>query len=214
MRPVRQFPTLSLPPDAPSRLADFPSRVLPAGSPWFRVVRKGRGPWWFGGTMDGRFDLPEPHGTCYLAADPVASLLEILGPERNGGIVASEFLAERRIRELQVPEEVLAADVTSRRASRFGITAEIGTLVPYERPQAWAASLFQAGFRGILYWLRHDPARSEALALFGPHGERKTWKRGRERAVSGELIRRLRTECGIEVVPIPRSNQLRIIDET
>ncbi len=164
--------------------------------------------------MDGRFDLPEPHGTCYLAADPVASLLEVLIPERTGGAVSSEFITELRIRELQIPEEVLAADVTSRRASGFGITAEIGTLVPYQRPQSWAANLFRAGFRGILYWLRHDPARSEALALFGPHGERKTWKRGRERAISGELIRRLRTECGIEVVAPPRSDQLRIIDET
>lgn len=164
--------------------------------------------------MDGRFDLPEPHGTCYLAADPVASLLEVLIPERNGGAVSSEFIAELRIRELQIPEEVLAADVTSRRASGFGITAEIGTLVPYQRPQSWAANFFRAGFRGIVYWLRHDPARSEALALFGPHGERKTWKRGRERAISGELVRRLMTECGIEVVAPPRSDQLRIIDET
>jgi hypothetical protein len=43
-------------------------------------------------------------------------------------------------------------------------------------------------------------------------GERKAWKRGRERAVSRELIRRLRSECNIEVVPAPHSRQLRIID--
>jgi hypothetical protein len=162
--------------------------------------------------MDGRFDLPEPYGTCYLAADPLAALLEFLGPER--GIISSELLAERRIRELPVPGEVKVADVTSRGASGLGITAEIGTILPYERPQAWARQLHQANFQGIIYWLRHDPARSEGFALFGPHGERKAWKRGRERAISGELIQRLRAECNVEVVPIPHSRQLRIIDET
>lgn len=210
MRPVvRQFPTLSSP---PSHLEEFPSRLLPAGFRVFRVVRKGKGPWWFGSTLEGRFDLPEPHGTCYLAVEPLAALLELLGPERTGGVVAAGFFAERRVRELQVPDEITAADVTSRRASGFGVTAEIGTLVPYGRPQAWALRLHQANFQGIVYWLRHDPARSEGVALFGPHGERKAWKRGRERAVSRELIRRLRAECNIEVVPAPHSRQLRIID--
>jgi hypothetical protein len=210
LRPVvRQFPTLSWP---PSNLEEFPSRLLPAGFRLFRVVRKGKGPWWFGSTLEGRFDLQEPFGTCYLAVDPLAALLELLGPERTGGIVATDFFAERRVRELQVPDEITAADVTSRRASGFGVTAEIGTLVPYERPQAWALRLHQANFQGIVYWLRHDPARSEGVALFGPHGERKAWKRGRERAVSRELIRRLRSECSIEVVPVPHSRQLRIID--
>jgi hypothetical protein len=144
--------------------------------------------------------------------DPLSALLEILGPERRGGIVSSRLIEERRIRQLQSPAEVTVADTTSRQASGFGITAEIGTIVPYARPQAWAARLFQVGLQGILYWLRHDPSRSEGIALFGRHGERKTWKRGRERTVSRELIQRLRVECGIEVAPIPHSRQLRIID--
>jgi hypothetical protein len=107
--------------------------------------------------MDGRFDLPEPHGTCYLAVDPMAALLELLGPERTG-VISAKFLEERRIRELQLPRESAVADVTSRKASAFGITAEIGTLLPYDRPQAWALRLHQANFHGIFYWLRHDPS--------------------------------------------------------
>lgn len=211
MRPVRQFPTLSWP-SSSSQLSDFPSRLLAAGARLFRIVRKGRGPWWFGSAMDGRFDLPEPHGTCYLAADPLAALLEIIGPERTGGLISPEFLSERRLRELQVPEDIKAADVTSRRASQFGITAEIGTIVPYDRTQAWARCFQEADFQGIVYWLRHDPARSEGIALFGLHGERKSWKPGRERPLSRELIARLRAECGIEIAPIPRTKDLRIID--
>jgi hypothetical protein len=165
--------------------------------------------------MEGRFDLPKPHGTCYLAADPLAALLELLGPERSaGGIVTSELLAERRLRELQLPGDITVADVTSRGASGFGVTGEIGTILPYDRPQAWARQLHRANFQGIVYWLRHDPARSEGFALFGPHGERRAWKRGRERALSRELIQRLREECNIEVVSIPYSRELRIIDES
>lgn len=212
MRPIRQFPALASPPDDPSRLATFPARLLAAGARLFRIVRKGRGPWWFGNRMDGRFDLPEPHGTCYLAADPLAALLEVLGPDRNGGLVASEYLLERRLRELSIPADITVADVTSRQASSFGITAEIGTIVPYGRTQSWARQLNRANFQGIVYWLRHDPSRSEGFALFGPQGERKSWRRGRERAISRELIARLRTECGIEIAPIPRLRDLRLID--
>jgi hypothetical protein len=164
--------------------------------------------------MEGRFDLAVPHGTCYLATDPLAALLEFLGPDRSGGIVSAELLAERRVRELHLPEDIKVADVTSRGASGFGITAEIGTILPYDRPQAWARQLHEANFQGIVYWLRHDPSRSEGFALFGPHGERKAWKRGRERAVSEELIQRLRTECNVEVVSVPHSRELRVIEET
>lgn len=163
--------------------------------------------------MESRFDLPGPYGTCYLAADMLAALLEVLAADREGAVVSSEFLSQRAVRELHVPHEIAVADMTSRRASGFGITAEIGTILPYDCPQAWAAKLHEAGFWGIVYWLRHDPSRAEGIALFGPQGERKRWKRGREHLISEELIRRLLMECGIEVVPIPSSDQLRILDE-
>ncbi|HEV2844262.1 MAG TPA: RES family NAD+ phosphorylase, partial [Thermoanaerobaculia bacterium] len=194
-------------------LKDFPERKLSPEIRFFRVVRRGRGPWWFGNSMQGRFDLPEPHGTCYVAADELAALLEVIAADREGARVSSEFVAQRGIRELQVPNEVVVSDLTSRRASGFGITAEIGTTLPYDRPQAWAASLHEAGFLGIVYWLRHDPSRAEGIALFGLGGERKRWRRGRELPISAELIERLQAECGIEVVPIPSSKQLRILDE-
>lgn len=166
--------------------------------------------------MQSRFDLLDPYGTCYLAADMLAALLEVLAADREGAVVSSEFLSQRAIRELHVPHEIAVADMTSRRASgfgSFGITAEIGTILPYDCPQAWAARLHEAGFWGIAYWLRHDPSRAEGIALFGSRGERKRWKRGREHLISEELIRRLQMECGIEVIPIPSSEQLRILDE-
>jgi hypothetical protein len=163
--------------------------------------------------MQGRFDLPAPSGTCYLASDPLAAVLELLGTDREGGMVAAEFLAERRLRELQAPREFAIADLTSRRVAGYGVTSEIGTLVPYALAQAWAARLYEAGFEGLVYWLRHDPSRGEGWALFGPAGERKSWRRGRELPISRELIERLWEECGIAVARIPKAAELRILDD-
>lgn len=209
----RQSPTLGLPPEDPARLAGFPARTLSPGEALFRVVRQGRGPWWFGSSMEARFDLHEPEGTCYLAMDGVSALLEVIGPELEGGAISAAFLQTRRLRKLSVPQEHVLGDLTSRAAGHFGITGEIGTVVPYDRPQAWAAKLRAAGLQGLLYWLRHDPARKEGVALFGPHGERKGWRRGREQEISGELLVRLRNECGIEILDVPHSRQLRIVEE-
>jgi hypothetical protein len=163
--------------------------------------------------MEGRFDLSEPEGTCYVASDAIAALLEVVGADRMGGILPREFLEVRRLLELRLPREHSLSDLTVRKASRFGITAEIGTLVPYELPQRWAAKLRQAGSEGMVYRVRHDPAGAEGFALFGSHGERMDWKQGREHPISERLIRRLGDETGLSVVPIPRSNQLRILEE-
>lgn len=209
----REIPTLGPPPADPAGLSGFPVRELSPETPLFRVVRKGNGPWWFGSTLEGRFDLPEPEGTCYLAEDPLAALLELIGPELDGGVVSADFLRERRIREVQVPAVAELADLTSRKASGFGVTAEIGSMVPYGVPQAWASRLREAGKDGLVYGLRHDPAHGEGYALFGPHGERKSWKKGRERPVSAELLARLASECSIEVLPIPRSSEIRILGD-
>ena len=89
----------------------------------------------------------------------------------------------------------------------------VGTIVPYDLPQAWAAKLRESRCDGLVYWLRHDPSRAEGWALFGPRGERKYWKRGRELPISGEIVRRLRRECGIEVVRIPTSGELTILED-
>lgn len=208
----RQTSTLRRPPDEPSALKDFPTESLRSDRPLYRVVKQGNGPWWFGSSLEGRFDLPEPDGTCYLAADELAALLELIAPDREGGAVSSEFLKIRLIRELRVPRTFFLSDFTARRASGFGITAEIGTSTPYDLPQSWAARLHQAGSNGVVYWLRHDPSRTEGFALFDLHGERAEWDGGRERHISAELIERLTEECGIEVLDVPRASELKIID--
>lgn len=163
--------------------------------------------------MRGRFDLPEPEGTCYLATDEISALLEVLGPDLERGAVSSGFLKSRRLREVRLAREHTLSDLTAREAVRFGITAEIGTIVPYACPQAWAARLRATGSPGLVSWARHDPARRETMALFGPHGERKSWRKGREQTISLRLIERLHRECGIEVIDVPTSTELSIISD-
>ncbi len=207
----RESASLGRPPEDASALEGFPVRRFASTTVFVRVVRRGKGPWWFGSSMGGRFDLAEPEGTCYLATDEISALLEVFGPDLEGGTISLDFLASRSLRKLRLPGELDLADLTSREAVRFGITAEIGTLVPYERPQEWAATLRANGSPGLTYWPRHDPAHHLAVALFGPHGERKRWKRGREASISRELIERLREECGIEVLDVPRSEELILL---
>jgi hypothetical protein len=205
--------SLRWPPEDPSELREFPVRALLPDRDLFRVVRIGNGPWWFGSSMEGRFDLPEPDGTCYLAADALSALAEIIGPESERGLVSAEFLRGRRLVRLRVPRETVVSDATSRKAIGFGVTAEIGSVVPYDCPQAWASKLRAAGAEGIVYWLRHDPSRVEGFALFGPHGERRDWpwETDDPKGIPPSLIERLREELGIEVHEMPLSAELRII---
>ncbi len=198
--------SLRLPPE---KLRRFPRKKIECEEPLFRVVRGERLPWWFGSTMRGRFDLPEPFGTCYLAHDDLSAILEVLG----NGPVTPEFVEARRIYRFFVPRRVEVANTRAHTASFFGITAEIGILTPYRLPQTWAQRLHEAGAEGISYWLRHDPARAKGCALFSRAGERTAWPRGRKRTISKRLLGRLKTRHGLRILQRPRSGQLSFVDE-
>ncbi len=208
----RQAVSLGRPPEDPSELEDFPRQALEPDRRLWRVVRKGRGPWWFSSSGGGRFDLPKPQGTCYLAADELSALLEAIGPERIGGAISTRFFAQRGIRGLRVPRTTRLADLTSRRCAGFGITLEVHAVVPYHRTRAWALGLRRAGAGGLLYFVRHDPAGGQGIALFGKAGERKRWRRGRELPITPALIARLQDECGIEAIEVPRLSELRLVE--
>jgi hypothetical protein len=61
------------------------------------------------------------------------------------------------------------ADCTAEGARAWGITAEIHSSPDYRKTQDWAEAFARAGFDGILYYLRHDPAQHLiGVALFGP----------------------------------------------
>ena len=203
--------SLAGPPDDVRRLSEFPKTSLKVQDILWRVTRKGHGPWWFGSSMAGRFDLAKPEGTCYLAADAVAALLEVVGPYRVTGFISRTFLEQRLLYRLQMPEGKQLADLTSRRGTEFGLTLEIHSVVPYDHPQAWAAALRRAGFDGLRSMVRHDPAGGRGFALFAQHGERN-WPYSAGGRIDEDLVEDLRAQCGIEVLEVPRLSQLRLVE--
>ncbi|HKY65074.1 MAG TPA: RES family NAD+ phosphorylase [Acidimicrobiales bacterium] len=194
----RQRPSIGPPPPADD-LVDFPVWYVHAGTVLCRVTTSGFGPWWFSSDARGRFDLAPPRGTCYLADDEVAALLEVLGPVT---VVSPRWAARLSMWHLGLPHQCSAADTTVRAARGFGVTAELAAMTPYDVPQMWAGAFAAAGHQGVRYRVRHDPAGSRALALFGAAGERR-WPRGRQQQVADELLRRLAAEAGVQVAPVP-----------
>lgn len=203
----RERLALRPPPEDPKALQGFP-KVVDRPKVLFRLARRDRHPWWFSSSLEGRFDLPAPAGTCYLACDAVAALFEVLGPSRTIGIVTAEFLASRKLARLPLLEDRTLADLTARSAAAFGITLEIGTVTPYKQSQAWAARLVEAGFGGLVGFLRHDPAASRGVALFGSGGE---WSDGP--VLGFEPLVPVARQAGLTVAPIPRLVELEIVEQ-
>jgi hypothetical protein len=128
---------------------------------------------YFGRGGSGRFDLlaagkrqAESAGTCYLGTTAIACFVEKFGDLRvipPAEVAANVLVTVRLHRELRV------ADLCDGRVlGRFGLTAEIWSSGTYLRPREWARALHGAGFDGVLYGARHDPAgQLRALAIFG-----------------------------------------------
>lgn len=200
-------------PPSPARLGTFPRHTYRAGSPVYRSHPVNRGAWWFS-SRGGRFDLAVPQGTCYLAEDEVVTLLESWGGIQ---VVPSYVADSRAVSVVAVEGDRALADLTSNRASSFGMTSEVFTTTDYDLTQLWASELHGAGFDGIRYWARHDLRHDHAcLAIFdtaGDHSAAVTADR-HYRVASTEsvakrtdLVARLQTETGIAVVPVPPIRQ-------
>lgn len=187
----------------------FPRFALRPQRTLWRVVRDGHGPFWFSSSMQGRFDLPAPEGTCYLAGDDLTALLEVLGPGLlAGGLVPTSMLRGRCLRRLGVARALGLAHTRSRRAARW-VTAEIASITPYAIPQLWARAFRRAGFEGVWYSARHVPSpRACAAALFGTAGEHTDWPPGRRVPISERHVARLRASCGIELFETPFEDEL------
>ena len=183
--------------EPPEDLTDFPTLSL-AGL-WFRAHTAGNGVWWFSSDGTGRFDLAEPHGTCYLGSSVGVAVRERLGRRLASGpvpiAVADQMLVSRvRLRSR-------AADLTTRAAERFGVTREISTITPYDLPQRWATALHAASHRGIRYWPRFALGADDlAVAQFGGAGAGT--RRGDPDPFSGHDALRA---AGIAVLGVPRS---------
>jgi hypothetical protein len=119
---------LAVPPSPDTLRGRFPVYAVPARTMMYRCHRAKFGPWWFGTSLRGRFDLPGPDGTCYTAESELITLLETWGGIQ---LIPSPEIAQRVISAVVVNRELRVADATSNAAIGFGMTAEISTTSDY-----------------------------------------------------------------------------------
>lgn len=156
----------------PSRPLDgFPVREITPETELLRAHSAAFGAWWFSSDGGGRFDLPHPRGTCYLADSALVAVRERLGVVLGGAaLVPSSLLAGVVVSRLQLPTPRLCADVQARAATRFGVTRELETMVPYAVPQAWARGFADVGLEGVSYGPRFTTGPGSSVAVFGAAG--------------------------------------------
>ncbi len=196
----------------------FPSREAP--EKMYRAKSKANGPWYFssatkdGGVGRGRFDLTDPRGTCYWAADPQTALGERLGPDLldNPGTIPESFLAQAEIATAAGAPGRFADLGDRRAATHFAVTGELSKTADYEQAQRYATTFDEAGFAGILYAARYSGDQApNAIAIFGPTGA------DNGRAFDPDAIPALEVarDMGLTVIPTPAeefSNAFTIVD--
>ena len=173
--------------------------TLDSRAPLFRIHRARHGPWFFSSDRTGRFDVPPPDGTCYLADSPICAFIEVF---KDTKAVPRIDVEARRVASLRIPVEVRLADCTQRAARAFGITAAIHASSDYADTQPWAAAFLRAGFGGIRYFLSHDPSQQcIGIALFGANGP-ADYHVEAEEPIGPEVVTAA-GEFGILVLPTP-----------
>ena len=153
-------------------LGRFPVVMLSAEQTLYRIHRRKNHPEHFGNTGLYRFDPPpgreNDFGVCYLASEAIGAYVEVL---RKMDEVFRRTLSVRRLSEASIARSVRLANLTDPAAASFGVddTYSTGSAAQYHLTQALSARLFDAGFEGILYFLRGDEAmRRTGVALFRP----------------------------------------------
>ncbi|WP_448073902.1 RES family NAD+ phosphorylase [Georgenia yuyongxinii] len=194
----------------PTDITGFPRRTVPAGETVYRSHGERnadgtpRSPWWFASAPadpdnGGRFDLPTPNGTCYVAFDPTTALRERFGEElMELGVLSGEDVDATAVSRLTLQDDVAAADTGDERAANW-ITRELIAIDGYALTQRWAAAFARDGHEGVLYESRFTTVtETPPPAPFGPAG-------GRDWPVDGtEDVRAVLGKAGIKVANPPR----------
>jgi hypothetical protein len=167
------------PPPTPARLRDLPARSL-AGTTLHRIYRRQRTTcWWFASLPPdsearehGRFDLPAPDGSCYLATSALAAVLQAF-QDFGRGVLPDAELRRRRLGTVQVPAGTpRAAHLTAARARGLGVSAALWAGEDRTLTQAWAQALRRAGWQLLHHGIQHDPTgRLRGVTIFDRAGE-------------------------------------------
>lgn len=184
----------------------FPRRTLRGDRTLHRIHRAASGPWWFSSDGSGRFDpVGTELGACYLAELPLGAWVEVF---RRQMLLAEAEVLERALLAVELGRDVRLADLTSRRALGFGVTASLGAGERYDDSQAFAVHAARAGFDGVRYLVRHDPAQQlYGIALFAlasaPDPADPDWPLRDGKAISDELVAEASRRFGYRILPVP-----------
>lgn len=190
----------------------FPEHLIMAGEEAFRAHSAGRGPWYFGSSPDGRFNLPEPHGTCYAADTVEIAMRERFGSRASQrGWVTKTLAAQAEVSVLETTRSRRLALVSTPGAARFGVTTELTDSCPYVLSQEWANHFNSHRFNGIRYTSRFSGGGpANAWALFGEGGEHEEghrhWMDGVEACAAAHIEVRDDT--------VPRRGEVTILRQT
>lgn len=212
--------------DPPADLIDFPQTAWVAGHRAHRIYRQTdpltgaeRAPLFFstgtGAAHEGRWDLPEPDGSCYLADHVAICVLEVLAPDLAPGgprrRASETWLRQRRRVEVVATENVTGhADLDADAAFGYGVAGDLHTTDDRALTQRWAAELRRHGHTGIRAHARTPPAGSGGTwTLFGPAGAADAPPNPGLAADAtptlhddAGLLRRL-ADHGVEFLPVP-----------
>lgn len=189
-------------------LAGFPARAVAEAQEFYRTHAVSNGAWYFsshapGEEPAGRFDLTDPHGTCYLAESAEGAALEGVGPHfARVGVITPGMVAGRVVSTLRLPRPIRCADTTSPATMGWHLVgSELSVSMSYAEASAWAAALHGAGFEGLWYAPRFSAPRGRAVAVFAEKGERKGWVSD----PSPRSLQEVLDDAGYDVVGPPTS---------
>jgi hypothetical protein len=187
-------------------LKGFPRRTLRGDRTLYRIHRANRGPWWFSSDGSGRFDpLGTSRGACYLADSELGAWIEVF---RKRMLLAEAEITQRALFAVELGRDLRLADLTSRRALQFGVTASIGADERYHASHAFAVDALKAGFDGVRYLARHDPAQKlYSVALFADAGAPDPvdpdWPPGSGAPIREDLVAQAAHVFSYRVLPTP-----------
>jgi RES domain-containing protein len=187
-------------------LAKFPRRTLRGDRTIYRIHQAARGPWWFSSDGTGRFDpVGTGKGACYLADKPLGSWVEVF---RRQMLLPEGEVKGRSLLAVKLGRDRRLADLTSRRALQFDVTASLGADRGYDESQAFAVEAMNAGFDGIRYLVRHDPAQDlYGIALFSDEGEPDpadaAWPLNDDGPIPDDVSAEAQRLFGYRVMPVP-----------
>ena len=178
--------------------------MLSPGTELHRIHSAALSAWYFNGEDTWRFTPCGVPGTgaCYFAERPIAGLLESY---KGVTVVAEQDVADKAHFTATLDAELRLADCCAPAALGFGINAEIHSTTDYALTQAWATAFAIAGFAGVRYFCRSDPAMElVGYALFDAVGESSPdrWPTGIDRPI-GEPLLREAEDYGLRIRPTP-----------